>query len=124
MKLNTKNGTKITAALDVVQLKAKERKSDHFDVRDAITIIEAHLAAILPKSAWTGLEFHVDPHAMQTSSHKYPSYSTQFTLMRGASAWFVTRVERAYVQNRTTMIRPINLTDKAAEIAAYASRPF
>ena len=124
MKLNTKNGTKITAALDAVQLKAKERKVDNFDVIDAERKIEKHLAAILPKGAWAGLSFDVDPHAMQTSSHKYPSYSTQFTLTRGASAWFVTHVERAYVQNRITTIRPVNLTDAAVEIAVYAARPF
>ena len=125
MKINVNHTDKLQAAIDEVQKGCTTRKISPWDIQHAVEEIERHLTTILPKGAWVGLLFQCDVNSdSRASSWKHISCSTQFTLERTSSGWFVTRLDRTPVTARRGYYKPMSLVTKAEDIAKFVSKPF
>lgn len=123
MKININNTEKLSAAIEAAEgTRVNARTITAEDVIRSVEKIEKRLRYLLPKKGWKGLKFNVDPHAQQfPAAYKGTPQSTQFRVERGATGWFVTAIWRWQCNGSTGMICPLNMEDKAEEIAAFVS---
>lgn len=103
MKIRRDNAEELQSALDSVQANSKVRNITLIEIGTAIEMIEVNLAQHrLAKKLWVGLKYTVNPCAQGFvgSSFGLPAPdSTQFTVERFESAWFITSIERASCGN-------------------------
>lgn len=124
MKINTNNIEKIQAEAARIENRAQVRLLDIEEIADDLKRIEGKLSTLLPKKSWKGLCFEVDQHAQHfPSSYKGSPESTQYRVTRGSNAWFITGVSRSYCKSETQYINPLNLHERAEEIAAHVTKP-
>jgi hypothetical protein len=91
IKIEQKNGAKITAELDAVNGKAVQ-----FTVRFWTAVAEYATAAEkrlersqLPKAERKGVRVTVTPAGPAAKAYKYAAKSTSLTIERGSSGWFL-----------------------------------
>jgi len=105
MKINIKNETKLKAAIDKVESRARARCISVAKIQSSISSIEKTLGGMLHKKDWTGVIFHVDPNAQSfPSSYNGIPESTQVIVERFPSGWFITEIHRSTC--RGTEIHP------------------
>lgn len=93
IKVNEANLEKIQTALDEVQGRCKERIVTAKRVMKSCEEIEEYFG--ISKKAMTGLVVNVDVHAEKYArAYKYTPRSTQYTLERRASGWYVYNIGR------------------------------
>ena len=118
---NVNNIDKINAAIAAAEGKASVRRLTADLVHTYVQHIEKMLSTRLLKKDWAGLEFSVDPHAQSfPGAYKGTPESTQFTLMRTASGWFVTNIRRRECQGPTSRIYCRNMPEKAEALVKFA----
>lgn len=124
MRLNLTRTDKIDAKLSSVNGTATS-----FTITEASTLrafaerAEEQLSEILPKSAWKGAQVTCRPAGPSASSYKFGAKSTECTLERGATGWFLIACETARVYPKNPSKCVVSLT--AAQSAAaplYAKR--
>ena len=121
IRINVNNIDKINAAIATAEGRAKARCITADDIHRMINEIEASLIKRMYKKDWAGLEFSVDPHAQSfPGAYKGTPESTQFTLMRTASGWFVTNILRRECQGPTSRIYCRNMPEKAEALVKFA----
>lgn len=113
MKINVKNTDKLRAAIEKVEGRATVRCVTIEDIQLSIETIEKRLSEgfNVYKKNWVGMSFALDPHSQRfANAYKYTPESTQVTIARCASGWFVTSVRRcACWENRE--IVPLSNTE-------------
>lgn len=88
--INAKNENKVDEQLNILQKKTRVRNVSFYTLQDAISNLEHKLTNILYKKDWKGLKFEIDPFAAKfPASYRGKPESTQFTLERRRSDWFV-----------------------------------
>ena len=123
MKINTNKIEKIQVEADIKEKRAQVRILDVDKISYDIKRIEKKLSTLLPKKSWKGLRFSIDQNAQHfPSSYNGAPESTQYTLERGSNDWFITSIVRTYCKGETQYIIPLNLHERAEEIAAYVSK--
>ena len=126
MKINTNNTDKLNKAIDKAQgprISARTITAD--DIRSMVERIEKRLATMLLKRDWKGLKFNCDPNAQSfPGAYKGVPSSTQFTLERGASGWFVIDIDRYRCRGPQSYCEPTNIKTKANELVEFAARPW
>ncbi|MFU3684655.1 hypothetical protein ACM7JK_07665 [Pseudomonas aeruginosa] len=116
VKINASHTEKLSVIVGDVQARAKVRCIGVSEFDKAVKHIEKRLATVLLKKDWVGLSFSVSPHFGKVpNSYKGTPETTKFTLLRAASGWFVTAIERGYMPS--VYIESVGLQQKAAEIA-------
>ena len=121
IRINVNNIAKLNAAIDAAEGRAKVRCITADDIHSMINEIEASLSNRMYKKDWAGLEFSADPHAQSfPSAYKGTPESTQFTMLRTASGWFVTNIRRRECQGPTSRIYCRNMADKAEALVKFA----
>jgi hypothetical protein len=94
MKINTANKTKIEKMIENVQTKCKSRLIDYSDIKYAVDEAELQLHHLeIPKKYWTDCTVTIVPEKVCNSYNGTPE-GTAVTITRGASAWFLTAIER------------------------------
>ena len=120
MKINIKNTEKLNAELEKVQIRARARLVFAADVQSSIGSIEMKLRRMLHKNDWTGVRFDLDPNAQSfASAYKGVPESTQLTVERFPSGWFVIGICRDTTKG--TEIHPRSFDFKAAALISFAS---
>jgi hypothetical protein len=111
--INTTNETRITAELEEVQNRAKERTIDLYDIKKAVESIQKTMG--IPKKALEGCEFDVNIHAQKfPSAYKWaPSYTTFSVTMKGGK-WRLTDIRRTDYWTGTAKVHS-HLTDEAKQ---------
>jgi len=96
MKININNSEKLQSALDRAQKRSQTRTIDCEDFKKISLEIESRLKELkIAKVRWKGAKFHVDLYAtIFPSQYKGIPKSTQFSLERGSSDWFVVSIHR------------------------------
>lgn len=124
MKINVNSVEKINYELAKVQELAKVRTVRYEDILTAVKNVEERLGQLLYKKDWVNLSIWCDPNA-KTFPHAYHGVpkSTQFTLKRFPSGWFITWIGRATC-NGSHRYAISGFSRKGAELIEYASRPF
>jgi hypothetical protein len=123
MKINTKNIEKVNSEIAAAEGRATARTVCADDVETAIEKIEKRLCLLLLKKDWKGLKFAVDSNAQNfASSYKYKAYSTQVVLERGATGWFITKIDRAPCVTPANEIVPVNISSKKEELVSFVSQ--
>jgi hypothetical protein len=123
MKLNVTNIEKLDAAITEAEGRASVRCINSADVAEYIARIEKTLSGILNKTDWAGLKFDCDPHGRSfPGSYKGIPESTKFTIERGSSAWFVTKIWRGQCGGPTQQVNPTNISSKAEQIAHFVQQ--
>lgn len=124
MRMNLTQTDKIN-----VQLSSANGTATSFTITEAATLrafaerAEEQLAEILPRSAWKGARVTCRPAGPSASSYKFGAKSTECTLERGATGWFLIACETARVYPKNPSKCAVSLT--AAQTAAaplYAKR--
>ena len=124
MKINVKNEKKIHAAIEKAEGgRVSARTIDYADIQHAVKKIETRLHTLLRKSDWTGLQFTVDPNAQSfPGAYRGLPESTQFRLLRGSSAWFVTIIGRGGCYGPSEQIQPLNINERSVEITEFVQQ--
>jgi hypothetical protein len=124
IKLTENNLNRVQAAIDAAQgPRCTARTIDASYVYALVRACERRLAGLLPKKHWCGLRFACDPHAQRfPNAHKFTAESTGFLLKREKNAWYLLSVTRGRCNIKS--IRPINLSDKASELAQFLTVDF
>ena len=121
IRINANNIDKINAAIAAAEGRAKARCITADDIHRMINEIEASLIKRMYKKDWAGLEFSIDPHAQSfPGAYKGTPESTQFTMLRTASGWFVTNIRRRECQGPTSRIYCRNMPEKAEALVKFA----
>ena len=121
IRINVNNIGKLNEAIAVAEGRAKARCITADDIHSMINKIEATLIKPMYKKDWAGLEFSVDPHAQSfPGAYKGTPESTQFTMLRTASGWFVTSIRRYTCQGPTSRIYCRNMPEKAEALVKFA----
>ncbi len=118
MKINTNNTNKLNSAIDQVEGdRCSVRLIDADTIAQHVAEIETMLCKILYKKNWAGLKFNIDPNAQDfPNAYKGKPESTQATVERTASGWFVTELKRDRCCSPTNRIKPINILIKERAI--------
>ena len=121
IRINVNNTDKINAAIAAAEGRAKARCITADDIHSMINEIETSLIKRMYKKDWAGLEFSIDPHAQSfPGAYKGTPESTQFTMLRTASGWFVTNIRRRTCQGPKSRIICRNMADKADALVKFA----
>lgn len=125
MKINVSNKEKISTAIkDIEGSLVSARTLDAEMVESMVERIEEKLSSLLPKKDWTKLRFEIDCYAQSfPGSYNGAPESTQFTLERFRSGWFVVDIIRDLTRSKTQVITPINLDIKQKEIIDFVKQP-
>lgn len=115
------NVTKLQKMIDEVQTaRITARIITAHDVVQAIHGLEDQLRGRLMKKDWKGLKFKIDLNAQKfPNAYKGIPESTVVWVERTAASWKIIRVCR--FRTDTLAVRPINLREKAAELALFAA---
>lgn len=121
IRINVNNIEKINAAIATAEGRATARCITADDIHIMIDEIESTLIKRMYKKDWAGLEFSVDPNAQSfPGAYRGTPESTQFTVMRKASGWFVTDISRMTCKGPTSRICCRNMAYKAEELVKFA----
>ena len=124
-KINVANETKITAEINRAQNRASVRIIDYSDIMDIVEEIEKKLELLLPKTAWVGVNIHVDLHAQSfPGAYKYSPESTQFIVARGSSDWFIIGLGRAYTCTPTNRMRVVFTDIQKEKMIEFITKNF
>lgn len=122
MKINVTRTEKLTAAINDAQARASVRTITAVDIQQAVNSIEQRLKTLLHKKDWTGLTFECNLHAQTfPGAYKGTPESTQFTLVRAATGWFVTAIRRDICGGPKSRIACTNIDTRAAEMAEFVA---
>jgi len=125
MKINVNSTKKLQSALDVAQKNQRARLVTMEEIQEQIKEIEERLYGLMYKKDWVDLVFCIDCNAQEfPSSYSGTPMSTQVTVRRFKSGWFVTGIIR-WATNRKT-IEPNNIGNPiyAEAMSEYVSRNF
>jgi len=96
MKINVENVKKVNEVLKTANGKASCRTLEYTDIISMIEKIEKKLKTLLHKKDWRGLTIDCDYNAQNfKSGYYFTPYSTQITLLRGTTSWFIIDCERS-----------------------------
>ena len=125
IKLTIKNNAAINAELLKVNGKAEAFTVICTNqILQAIKRAEEKLAA-LPKSQWKGAKVMFRPAGPSANSYKYNAKSTRVYLERGATDWFLVKVQEDAVSPKEKEFLYITISaDQAAEIQRRAIAEF
>jgi len=123
MKIAISNTEKLNAALEKIQgprVSARTISAD--DIEEMVERIEKRLSTMLHKKDWQGLEFNCDPNAQSfPGAYKGMPESTQFTLERGQSDWFVIDIGRYITRGPSNLVVPLKMDRKALRLVEFAA---
>ena len=125
IKLTIKNNAAINAELLKVNGKAESFTIICTNqILQAIKRAEEKLAA-LPKSQWKGVKVMFRPAGPSANSYKYNAKSTRVYLERGATDWFLVRIQPDAVSPKEKEFLHLTISaDQAAEIQRRAIADF
>ena len=125
IKLTIKNNSAINAELAKVNGKAESFTITCTNqILQAIKRAEEKIAA-LPKSQWKGAKVMFRPAGPSANSYKYNAKSTRVYLERGATDWFLVKVQEDAVFPKQKEFLYITISaDQAAEIQRRAIAEF
>jgi hypothetical protein len=125
MKINVSNKEKINTAIKGFEGNlVSVRTLDADMVESMVERIEEKLSCLLLKKDWINLRFKVDYHAQSfPGSYNGTPESTQFTLERFRSGWFVVDINRDFTRFETQVIIPVNLDTKQKEVTDFVKQP-
>jgi hypothetical protein len=120
IKITIENKDKIQIELDRAQGKSEARTLDRFDVAKIAMDAESKLSQLgLSKKDMVGATLYHTTHCRMPGGYKYRESSTEITLVRRSSDWFlaeVKRVERWPNEKNNTAF--ILTTDQKAKIVS------
>jgi len=119
MKINVSNTDKLAAAIAAAEgPRYSARTITPLQVQFEVDHITADLDRLLAKKDQVGARVIVDQNAQTfPNAYKGTPYSTQFTVERFASGWFVTDVSRHIVMNANAR-RTLRLSSEQKEAMA------
>lgn len=124
MKLNITHTAKVQKAIEEVESRAHARRIDADDVLQVAREAERKLLDRLYKKDWVGVVVHVDVHAQKfPASYNGTPESTQFTLERFATGWFLTKIERSETKGPTGRLR-VDFSAKGDALIRFAEDTF
>ena len=125
IKLTIKNNSAINAELAKVNGKAESFTITCTNqILQAIKRAEQKLSAI-PKAQWRGAMVMFRPAGPSANSYKYNAKSTRVYLERGATDWFLVRIQPDAVSPKEKEFLYITISaDQAAEIQRRAIAEF
>jgi hypothetical protein len=101
MRINVRKEDEVMARIVSVQKGCRVRTVNYEKLCDIVEYLEKRLTDLMPKKYWQGFRAEVDPFAEKfANSYKGIPESTQLTLERGDTAWFLVSVERAPTKQR------------------------
>jgi hypothetical protein len=124
MKINVTQTEKIRAEIEKVEGRSMARLMYAHKIEDDLERIEKKLSMLLLKKNWEGISFLVDQNP-QSFGGGLPGaqYSTQYTITRGKSGWFITSIKRVACMGTTKHVTPLNLNEKSEEIISFITNP-
>ncbi len=125
MKIRANKFVRVNTAIRRVEGYCSARLIGADDIANCIVAIEKRLLEILFKKDWNGLRFEIDVNA-QNFPNAYVGIpeSTQATVERGASGWFIVELKRDRCKSASNRIKPMNIGLKKEEIANFLKRKF
>ena len=124
-KINVSNEAKLNGLIEKEQIRCTARIIDYEDITKIVTEIEKELELLLPKTAWVGVNIHVDLHAQSfPGAYKYSPESTQFIVARGSSDWFIIGLGRAYTCSPTNRMRVVFTDIQKEKMIEFVTKNF
>lgn len=122
IQINPKNEEKINSFIAEKEGKARERKVEYSDIVSAIAAIEKKLG--IPKKCMEGITAEIDIHAQDfPNAYKWRAESTQITILRKSSGWYLTYVSRYYTK-RESQRYMVTLTEQAKDAIITSMKQF
>jgi len=102
MKINTKNASKLNAAIDKVESRASVRLISADMINSEIRNIGTRLSMLnIAKKHWVGMNFCINVHSAQFSGmYRGMPAATIARVERCPSGWFVTAIYRGDARDR------------------------
>lgn len=127
--MRIKVGIQNNAAINAELLKVNG-KAEAFTVTCTKQIMEAikraeEKIAVLPKAQWKGAKIMFRPAGPSANSYKYNAKSTRVYIERGATDWFLVKIQEDAVRPKEKEFLNIAISaDQAAEIQRRAIADF